>query len=103
MSQQKFISLIIFYFQGYRHISLRAEGNFPLSLPTIFCHIVLKTYVPDGFGDFVKALNNPKEYMSREKRSEQLKEKLGIHTDEIVDVPIEAPIDSNYDNNNIII
>jgi hypothetical protein len=51
----------------------------------------------------VEALNNPKEYMSREKRSEQLKEKLGIHTDEIVDVPIEAPIDSNYDNNNNII
>ena len=35
---------------GYRHISLRTEANFPLSLPTVFCHIVLKTYVPDGFG-----------------------------------------------------
>ena len=35
---------------GYRHISLRNEGNKPLSLPTIFCNIVLKTYVPDGFG-----------------------------------------------------
>ncbi|RMC07925.1 hypothetical protein DUI87_15396 [Hirundo rustica rustica] len=37
---------------GYRHISLRNEGNKPLSLPTVFCNIVLKTYVPDGFGDF---------------------------------------------------
>lgn len=37
-------------FAGYRHISLRTEGNFPLSLPTVFCKIVLKTYVPDGFG-----------------------------------------------------
>ncbi|VTJ79951.1 Hypothetical predicted protein, partial [Marmota monax] len=36
---------------GYRHISLRNEGNKPLSLPTIFCNIVLKTYVPDGFGE----------------------------------------------------
>ncbi|KAI2652383.1 1-phosphatidylinositol 4,5-bisphosphate phosphodiesterase beta-4 [Labeo rohita] len=36
---------------GYRHISLRNEGNKPLSLPTVFCNIVLKTYVPDGFGD----------------------------------------------------
>uniref|UniRef100_A0A671MJV6 1-phosphatidylinositol 4,5-bisphosphate phosphodiesterase n=1 Tax=Sinocyclocheilus anshuiensis TaxID=1608454 RepID=A0A671MJV6_9TELE len=35
---------------GYRHISLRNEGNKPLSLPTVFCNIVLKTYVPDGFG-----------------------------------------------------
>ncbi|OWK03525.1 PLCB4, partial [Cervus elaphus hippelaphus] len=35
---------------GYRHVSLRNEGNKPLSLPTIFCNIVLKTYVPDGFG-----------------------------------------------------
>ncbi|CAF0940034.1 unnamed protein product, partial [Didymodactylos carnosus] len=45
---------------GYRHISLRTEGNFPLSLPTIFCQIVLKTYVPDGMGDFVESLNKPK-------------------------------------------
>ena len=35
---------------GYRHISLRTEGNFPLSLPTVFCKLVLKTYVPDGLG-----------------------------------------------------
>eukprot|EP00069_Balaena_mysticetus_P003917 bmy_16931T0 len=43
---------------GYRHISLRNEGNKPLSLPTIFCNIVLKTYVPDGFGgEFIFAQN----------------------------------------------
>lgn len=35
---------------GYRHISLRTEGNFPLSLPTLFVKIGLKTYVPDGLG-----------------------------------------------------
>ena len=34
---------------GYRHISLRTEGNIPLSLPALFCHIVLKTYVPEGY------------------------------------------------------
>jgi len=34
---------------GYRHIPLRTEGNFPLSLPTVFCCIALKTYVPDEF------------------------------------------------------
>ena len=35
---------------GYRHVLLRNEGNQSLSLPTIFCHIELKTYVPDGLG-----------------------------------------------------
>jgi phosphatidylinositol phospholipase C, beta len=44
---------------GYRHISLRTEGNFPLSLPTIFCEIILKSYVPDGLTDFVDQLNKP--------------------------------------------
>lgn len=44
---------------GYRHISLRTEGNFPLSLPTIFCQIILKSYVPDGLSDFVDQLNKP--------------------------------------------
>ena len=35
---------------GYRHISLRTEGNFPLALPMLFCNIELKIYVPDGLG-----------------------------------------------------
>lgn len=35
---------------GYRHISLRNEYNKPLSLATVVCNIILKTYVPDGFG-----------------------------------------------------
>ncbi|WAR19423.1 PLCB4-like protein, partial [Mya arenaria] len=34
---------------GYRHIPLRTEGNFPLPLPTVFCCISLKTYVPEEF------------------------------------------------------
>ncbi len=33
---------------GYRHISLRTEGNFPMSLPMLFCNIELKVYIPDG-------------------------------------------------------
>uniref|UniRef100_A0A914X3U3 Phosphoinositide phospholipase C n=1 Tax=Plectus sambesii TaxID=2011161 RepID=A0A914X3U3_9BILA len=32
---------------GYRHISLRTEPNFSMTLPTLFVHLVLKTYVPD--------------------------------------------------------
>lgn len=32
---------------GYRHISLRTEHNQPMTLPTLFVHLQLKTYVPD--------------------------------------------------------
>uniref|UniRef100_A0A673BLR9 Phosphoinositide phospholipase C n=1 Tax=Sphaeramia orbicularis TaxID=375764 RepID=A0A673BLR9_9TELE len=65
---------------GYRHISLRNEGNKPLSLPTIFCQIILKTYVPDGFGAIVDALSDPKKFLTiAEKRADQMKA-LGIDT-----------------------
>jgi phosphatidylinositol phospholipase C, beta len=84
---------------GYRHISLRAEGNFPLALPTIFCHIVLKTYVPDGLGDLVDALNNPKEFLTKqEARMKQLQDKLGIDEKEISEVPYEKKKSSNPNN-----
>ena len=74
---------------GYRHISLRTEGNFPLSLPTLFCHIVLKTYVPDGLNEFVNRLNNPKEFLTMEEKIvKQLHEKLGIDEKDIV--PLEG-------------
>ncbi|XP_071802033.1 1-phosphatidylinositol 4,5-bisphosphate phosphodiesterase beta-4-like isoform X4 [Asterias amurensis] len=73
---------------GYRHISLRTEGNFPLSLPTVFCCIQLKTYVPDGLGDFVDALSKPLEYLSQaEKRAKQM-QSMGIEENDISDVPI---------------
>uniref|UniRef100_A0A670HQ81 1-phosphatidylinositol 4,5-bisphosphate phosphodiesterase n=1 Tax=Podarcis muralis TaxID=64176 RepID=A0A670HQ81_PODMU len=72
---------------GYRHISLRNEGNKPLSLPTVFCNIVLKTYVPDGFGDIVDALSDPKKFLSvMEKRADQMRA-MGIETSDIADVP----------------
>ena len=29
---------------GYRHIALRTEGNFPMSLPMLFCNIDLKVF-----------------------------------------------------------
>ncbi|XP_053344485.1 1-phosphatidylinositol 4,5-bisphosphate phosphodiesterase beta-4-like isoform X2 [Clarias gariepinus] len=74
---------------GYRHISLRNEGNNPLSLPTVFCNIVLKTYVPDGFGAIVDALSDPKKFLSiAEKRADQMRA-LGIETSDIADVPNE--------------
>uniref|UniRef100_A0AAZ3S818 Phosphoinositide phospholipase C n=1 Tax=Oncorhynchus tshawytscha TaxID=74940 RepID=A0AAZ3S818_ONCTS len=75
---------------GYRHISLRNEGNKPLSLPTVFCNIVLKTYVPEGFGAIVDALSDPKKFLSiAEKRADQMRA-LGIETSDIADVPNES-------------
>ncbi|XP_048841251.1 1-phosphatidylinositol 4,5-bisphosphate phosphodiesterase beta-4-like isoform X1 [Brienomyrus brachyistius] len=75
---------------GYRHISLRNEGNKPLSLPTIFCNIVLKTYVPDGFGEIVDALSDPKKFLSiTEKRADQMRA-MGIETSDIADVPNDS-------------
>ncbi|XP_072030840.1 1-phosphatidylinositol 4,5-bisphosphate phosphodiesterase beta-4-like isoform X2 [Amphiura filiformis] len=72
---------------GYRHISLRTEGNFPLSLPTLFCCIQLKTYVPDGLAAFVSALSDPLKHLSQaDKRAKQM-ESFGIKLDEITIVP----------------
>lgn len=75
---------------GYRHISLRTEGNFPLSLPTVFCRIVLKTYVPEGFGDFVDALSAPIQFMSQaEKRAKQM-QGMGIDENDIPDINVKG-------------
>ena len=48
---------------GYRHIALRTEGNFPMTLPMLFCKIELKVYIPDGLGDFMEALSDPKAFL----------------------------------------
>ncbi len=50
---------------GYRHISLKTEGNFPMSLPMLFCNIELKIYVPDGLGGLkIKAHHQSQTAMS---------------------------------------
>ena len=45
---------------GYRHIALRTEGNFPMTLPMLFCKIELNVYIRDGLGGFMEALSDPK-------------------------------------------
>ncbi|XP_066141022.1 1-phosphatidylinositol 4,5-bisphosphate phosphodiesterase isoform X1 [Euwallacea fornicatus] len=58
---------------GYRHISLRTDANFPMSLPMLFCNIELKIYVPDGFEDFMAALSDPRAFRdARDKQNEQM-------------------------------
>ncbi|XP_052002111.1 1-phosphatidylinositol 4,5-bisphosphate phosphodiesterase beta-4 [Xyrauchen texanus] len=79
---------------GYRHISLRNEYNKPLSLGTIFCNIILKTYVPDGFGAIVDALSDPRKFVSIcEKRTDQMRA-MGIETSDIADVLSDRERDS---------
>ncbi|XP_026741936.1 1-phosphatidylinositol 4,5-bisphosphate phosphodiesterase isoform X4 [Trichoplusia ni] len=63
---------------GYRHISLRTEANFPMSLPMLFCNIELKIYVPDGFEDFMAALSDPRAFMgAAQERTDKVKQ-MGI-------------------------
>lgn len=63
---------------GYRHISLRTDANFPLSLPMLFCNIELKIYVPDGFEDFMDALSDPRGFMGAAKERQDNMKALGI-------------------------
>jgi len=68
---------------GYRHISLRTEGNFPMSLPMLFICVELKIYVPDGLGDLMDALSDPRAFLSaQEKRMAQMKA-MGIEETDI--------------------
>ncbi|XP_015930069.1 1-phosphatidylinositol 4,5-bisphosphate phosphodiesterase classes I and II isoform X2 [Parasteatoda tepidariorum] len=58
---------------GYRHICLRNESGQPLSMKTLFVHITVKDYVPDGLSDLADALANPIAYQSiQEKHAQQL-------------------------------
>lgn len=69
---------------GYRHVALRTEAGQPLPLATLFLHLVVKDYVPDGLSDFAEALANPIKHQSeREKRVQQ----LAVLTDDCDQVP----------------
>ncbi|GLV35232.1 no receptor potential A [Carabus blaptoides fortunei] len=63
---------------GYRHISLRTEANFPMSLPMLFCNIELKIYVPDGFEDFMAALSDPRAFMGAQQKQTEQMNSMGI-------------------------
>ncbi|XP_035728404.1 1-phosphatidylinositol 4,5-bisphosphate phosphodiesterase-like isoform X1 [Vespa mandarinia] len=63
---------------GYRHISLRTEANFPMSLPMLFCNIEIKIYVPDGFQEFMDALTAPRAFKNNESMSQNKMRGLGI-------------------------
>ncbi|XP_015521246.2 1-phosphatidylinositol 4,5-bisphosphate phosphodiesterase classes I and II [Neodiprion pinetum] len=65
---------------GYRHVALRTECGQPLPLASLFLHVIVKDYVPDGLCDFAEALANPIKYQSElEKRTNQ----LSVFTDDV--------------------
>ncbi|XP_025162250.1 1-phosphatidylinositol 4,5-bisphosphate phosphodiesterase classes I and II isoform X2 [Harpegnathos saltator] len=58
---------------GYRHVALRTECGQPLPLASLFLHVIVKDYVPDGLSELAEALANPIKYQSEvEKRAQQL-------------------------------
>lgn len=58
---------------GYRHVALRTECGQPLPLASLFLHVIVKDYVPDGLSELAEALANPIKYQSEiEKRANQL-------------------------------
>ncbi|KAK0178807.1 hypothetical protein PV327_007657 [Microctonus hyperodae] len=79
---------------GYRHVTLRNECGQPRPLASLFLHIVVKDYVPDGFSDFAEALANPIKYQSElEKRAKQLECLIDL------DPNSEAVIEEQYKDN----
>uniref|UniRef100_H2YFI5 Phosphoinositide phospholipase C n=1 Tax=Ciona savignyi TaxID=51511 RepID=H2YFI5_CIOSA len=56
---------------GYRYITLRNEGNQPLTMPSIFIHLQVGDYVPPELMEFSEALVNPITYMKEKERAEK--------------------------------
>uniref|UniRef100_Q7M457 Phosphoinositide phospholipase C n=1 Tax=Artemia sp. TaxID=6662 RepID=Q7M457_ARTSX len=63
---------------GYRHISLRTEANFPMSLPMLFCNVELKIYVPDGLGGLMDALSDPNAFLKQKQKQDDQMKAMGI-------------------------
>ncbi|RXG59788.1 1-phosphatidylinositol 4,5-bisphosphate phosphodiesterase beta-4 [Armadillidium vulgare] len=69
---------------GFRHISLRTEGNFPMSLPMLFCNIELKIYIPDGLGGRFNGCSiRPRAFLSAQEKREQQMKAMGIEAADI--------------------
>ncbi|TGZ44652.1 Phosphoinositide phospholipase C [Temnothorax longispinosus] len=79
---------------GYRHIALRTDANFPMSLPMLFCNIDIKIYVPDGFEEFMDALTAPRAFKKSESMSQNKMRGLGIE---------ESDSKNNVDNKNNVL
>nr|XP_039247876.1 1-phosphatidylinositol 4,5-bisphosphate phosphodiesterase beta-1-like isoform X6 [Styela clava] len=56
---------------GYRYITLRNEGNQPLTMPSLFVHIEVKEYIPENLIKFASILANPIEHVKKQEKEEQ--------------------------------
>ncbi|XP_078483629.1 1-phosphatidylinositol 4,5-bisphosphate phosphodiesterase beta-3 isoform X1 [Ciona intestinalis] len=56
---------------GYRYITLRNEGNQPLTMPSLFVHLKVADFVPEVHLKFMEALANPIPFMKEKDREEQ--------------------------------
>ncbi|XP_043251916.1 1-phosphatidylinositol 4,5-bisphosphate phosphodiesterase classes I and II [Colletes gigas] len=76
---------------GYRHVALRTECGQPLPLASLFLHVIVKDYVPDGLSELAEALSNPIKYQSevdkREKQLSVLTDCLEDPSEEVDDKP----------------
>uniref|UniRef100_A0A0K0CT27 Phosphoinositide phospholipase C n=1 Tax=Angiostrongylus cantonensis TaxID=6313 RepID=A0A0K0CT27_ANGCA len=55
--------------------------------PTLFVHIVIKTYVPDELSGLVDALADPRAYLSEQKKRQEALAHMGVDDSDIVEVP----------------
>lgn len=63
----------------------------PMTLPTLFVHIVIKTYVPDELSGLVDALADPKAYLSAQEKRKEALHNMGVDESDIVEVPSDTP------------
>lgn len=91
-------------------MALRTECGQPLPLASLFLHVIVKDYVPDGLSELAEALANPIKYQSevekREKQLSVLTDCLDVPTEEL-DVRFEAlrnrcPLTHRHTNNRVL-
>jgi phosphatidylinositol phospholipase C beta len=58
----------------------------PMTLATLFVHLVLKTYVPDELSGLVDALADPRAYLSAQEKRKEALHNMGIDDSDIVEV-----------------
>lgn len=58
----------------------------PMALPTLFVHLVLKTYVPDELSGLVDALADPRAYLSAQEKRKEALHAMGVDESDIVEV-----------------
>ncbi|KAL3079489.1 hypothetical protein niasHT_031818 [Heterodera trifolii] len=90
---------------GYRHISLRTEHNQASTLPTLFVHLQLKTYV-HGYelSGLVDALADPRarQYLSAQEKREEALQQMCVDELDIVD-DVCAVSQSVHSRNSLVV